>query len=130
MQVRAAIRAVGVDIVEVSDVEDALARFGECDAARVYTPRELAASPRAPRGRRLARLFALKEAALKALVPGADPVDWRPIEVEPGADGSARIVLSGSMAALAARRGIVALRGSVGVSRSQALAVVVAAEAA
>lgn len=127
---RAAIGAVGIDIVEVSDVEDALARFGERYVARVYTRAELGAASGASQGRRLAAVAALKEAALKALAPGDEAADWRSIEVETGAAGGPRISLRGGLAQLAERHGILALRGTVGLSRSHALAVVVAETAA
>ena len=58
----------GVDVVEVSRIERALARRGERFLARIYTPLEVAVS----RGRagELAARFAAKEAVSKALGVG------------------------------------------------------------
>ncbi len=62
---------IGTDIVEVSRIEESLARFGEAFAQRVLTEREwLAFEQSQTRARFLAKRFAAKEAFAKALGTG------------------------------------------------------------
>jgi holo-[acyl-carrier protein] synthase len=61
--------AVGIDLVSVQEVADALTRHGDAYLARVYTEREIRESRVGDvvQPARLARCFAAKEATLKAL---------------------------------------------------------------
>src|SRR5262249_56970269 len=70
-----------MDIVDVSDVESSVARFGDRYLERVYTARELAACADGADTRRLAAHFAAKEATLKTLLATDRGVDWRSIEL-------------------------------------------------
>lgn len=121
---------VGIDLVDVDEIEEAYARFGEQYLRRVYTEREreswrLGQKMRgAPDVRFLAACFAVKEATLKLLVGDDDPVDWRCIDVWPEEDAERLVELAGPGAELAAVRGIARLWGAVDVSRSHAIAVV------
>lgn len=124
------VQGVGIDLVDVEEIEESLAAFGERYIRRVYTTREAgqpwagSAPPRAVR--RLALLFAVKEATLKALAHDPAAVDWRCIEVSTAGSSAVDVVLSGDLAEVAARNGIVKFVGSVDARRTPVLAVVFA----
>ncbi len=62
---------IGVDRIRIDRIAGAWDRFGERFVSRVYTPREFAqAMARGNPARRLAMLFAAKEAVAKALGTG------------------------------------------------------------
>lgn len=79
-----AVIGVGIDLVDVSDADRLLARWGERLLHRVLTEkeREYVLRFREP-GKYLAVRLAAKEAVYKALqnIPGAGEVRWRDIEV-------------------------------------------------
>lgn len=98
---------IGTDIVEIARVRLSLERFGERFAARILTVRELEefASQRAPE-RLLAKRFAAKEAAAKALGTGfAGGVSWRDLELRHDERGAPIMHLSGAAGRLARERG-------------------------
>jgi holo-[acyl-carrier protein] synthase len=65
------IYGIGTDIVEVSRIEDSLARFGEIFAQRILTEQEwLSFEQSQTKARFLAKRFAAKEAFAKALGTG------------------------------------------------------------
>ncbi len=118
--------AVGVDIVEVVEVEDSIRNHAERYLERVYTAREIADSRLADGStdaRRLAATFAAKEAALKAL--RATGAAIAPTDIEVTQRGS-RLALRGAAASLAAARGIAGLQLSSSVTDDYAAAIVVA----
>jgi holo-[acyl-carrier protein] synthase len=82
---------VGVDIIEIDRIQDAIARWGERFLGRVYTEAELEVC----RGRTpaLAVRFAAKEAVMKALGTGTNGVGWQDIEVLPNPDGKPLVFL-------------------------------------
>jgi holo-[acyl-carrier protein] synthase len=99
---------IGTDLQPVADVADALARYGDRYARRLFTAGEIAAaggvgSAAAPR---LAARFAAKEAVLKLLSPTDNVPPWRSIEVETAANGAPTVHLTGEAAALAASLGL------------------------
>ena len=96
---------VGVDLVLVREIADAIAAFGNHYLDRVYTAGELAYArgPAAVQAERLAARFAAKEAVLKVLGAPDVGVDLRSIEVERAADGTCSIRLTGRARELAAR---------------------------
>lgn len=71
--------ATGVDLIEISRIEDVIARHGKQYLERVYTPAELEQCGR--RAESLAGRFAAKEAVAKALGSGIGDVSWKDIEV-------------------------------------------------
>lgn len=115
---------VGIDLIEVAAVEEAISAHGERYLARVYTERERADCGDAPE--RLAARFAAKEAALKVLRPEADAPPWRTIEVRRDPGGWVELALSGRAAELADAAGIRELALSVTHEGGRASAVVVA----
>ena len=95
---------VGIDIVQVSRIDESLREFGERFARRLFTERELADAGVTPsqRSERLAARFAAKEATLKAFDLCESGIDWREMEVRRRADGHCALHLHGKAAALAA----------------------------
>lgn len=95
---------VGTDLTSVPEVREAVAVHGERYLARLYTPEERADAGNDPR--RLAARFAAKEAVLKVLRPGDDPVPWKDIRVRRHASGWTDLVLSGRAAERARAAGL------------------------
>ncbi|MGC9393342.1 MAG: holo-ACP synthase [Anaerolineae bacterium] len=96
--------ATGVDLVDISRIEQLLQHFGEKFLARVYTPEEV----RYSRGRpaELAARFAAKEAVAKALGVGVrilSPagIGWHEVETLNEAGGKPYVILHGRARALA-----------------------------
>jgi holo-[acyl-carrier protein] synthase len=119
--------AVGIDLVEVEEVEATLHRHGERYLRRIYTDRERHDCAGDPR--RLAARFAAKEATMKALRRSHEPLPWRSIGVRLGAAGEPALELSGAAAALAEDRAVNFLSVSVTHERGVAAAVVLAESA-
>lgn len=119
---------VGIDLVAVAEVADALRAHGERYLRRIYTAAELddCSGPDGLRAEALAACFAAKEAAIKALGADGAPVPWRSIELSRGARGAAGLTLAGAAASLAARAGVERLVVSVAGDGVHATAVVVA----
>lgn len=108
---------LGIDIVDVARFATALERTPAL-AERLFTTAERAIT----RPERLAARFAAKEALAKALGAPAD-LRWHDVEIQSAADGSPQLLLSGTVAAAAARRG--AQRWQVSLSHDGGLAVAV-----
>jgi len=115
-----------MDIVDVADVEDSVAQFGERYLRRVFSAAELEECSNGTDMRRLAAHFAAKEATFKAIGTEDDAIDWRSVEVRLGASGNTTVELSGPALGLATRAGIVTVVASVGTTRRHATALVVA----
>ena len=120
-------RAVGVDLVKVARIEEAVARFGERFLKRIFTDVELAyclPSPHKPQ--RLAGRFAAKEAASKALGTGMVGVGWKDFEITNLPSGQPVLSVSGRARDVAQSRGIAEWRVSLAHEREYAVAVVTA----
>jgi len=122
------ILGIGVDIVEVERIEQALYRRPERFLRRVFTEAEVADCwPGEPqRFRRLAARFAAKEAALKALGTGLRHGKWTDIEVVRDSLGKPVLKLHGALAEVAAARGVSQLHLSLSHCKEYAVAQVVA----
>lgn len=123
--------SVGLDLVRVRDVADALARFGDRYTARVFTSAEVAycaAAPAPLAAQRFAARFAAKEAARKVLRPAGDApgLGWREVEVCRAPDGGPALRLHGAAAARAAALGLGDLAVSLTHEAEWAAAVVTA----
>lgn len=97
---------IGLDLVEIARVEQALARFGNRFVRRLMDEDEASRLPSAPAARALAIALAVagKEAASKALGTGwSNGVAWRQVVVEPGPPSA--ITLMGRAAEVARARG-------------------------
>lgn len=119
---------VGVDIIEIERIEQAITRHGDRFLRRMFTPAEQAycQSGGEQRARRLAARFAAKEAALKALGLGLREVRWTDVEVVRAESGAPSLHLHGRLAEIARERGVTRLHLSISHSRDYAIAQVVA----
>ena len=118
---------VGLDLVRVQDVADAIARFGDRYLARVFTPAEIAYCTAAPgplAAQRFAARFAAKEAARKVLRRGNAGLGWRDVEVCRASDGAPALRLHGPAAQIAAALGVYDLAVSITHEAEWAAAVV------
>jgi holo-[acyl-carrier protein] synthase len=89
---------VGIDLVSIDEVADAIRVHGNRYLERIFTAAEL----RDCEGKvsRLAARFAAKEAAIKALCPGdEDVLPWTDLEVVRNPQGWVDLVLYGQAAA-------------------------------
>jgi holo-[acyl-carrier protein] synthase len=102
------ILGVGIDLVRIERIRQAMARWQDRFLQRVFTDGELAyARRRRDPAEHLAARFAAKEATLKALGTGLSMgVRWREMEVRRGRGEPPRLALSGRTAALGAARGV------------------------
>jgi len=120
---------VGVDLIEVPRVEQAIARYGDRFLERVFTSTELFYT----RGRvpELAVRFAAKEAVSKALGVGMrmlSPygIGWREVEVLGDLRGRPAVILRGRAAEIAAGLGVREWAVSLSHTKEYAVAFVVA----
>ncbi len=110
------IYGIGIDIVEVTRIQEASRRWGARFEQRIYTHQELTYCGDTPsRYWRLAARFAAKEATLKALGTGLTTgMRWQDVEIQADAVGKPEIVLHGEVERYAHARNI----GAVFVSMS------------
>jgi holo-[acyl-carrier protein] synthase len=120
---------VGVDVVAVAEVAEALALHEDRYLARVFTAHELACCRRGADGgyaaESLAARFAAKEAVVKVLRPEDIRPEWRSIEVRRAEGGWCEVRLAGRAAELATAAGITEV--AVSLSHEPAVAAAVAA---
>jgi holo-[acyl-carrier protein] synthase len=112
---------IGVDIMEISRIDEAIQRFGQVFLDRIYTQNELNAyKDKLPS---LAARFSGKEAVIKALdAPGISPRD---IEILSSPDGKPLVTLYGKAKEKAERLGIAHLDITLSHARDYAVAFVV-----
>jgi holo-[acyl-carrier protein] synthase len=119
---------VGIDLVAMDDVRDAVLVHHDRYIDRIFTPHEVQCC-RTPHGwsmPSLAARWAAKEATIKVLRPSGHLPAWDCIEVRRQDDGSCALELSGSAADLAAAAHITALSLSLTHEGEYAAAVVFA----
>ena len=112
---------VGLDLVDVSTVAEALQAHGDRYLSRIYTRGE-----RDECGldtKQLAARFAVKEATMKVL--DSQPLPWDAIEVTARPGPELRVVLRGAARAAAARRGVGRLSVSAATTAARATAIVI-----
>ena len=112
---------LGLDIIRVERIGDALARFGDRFVRRVLTPREAAyvrARPETFAGR-----WAAKEAVSKVLGLGVRGIGWLDIEIERLPTGQPAVRLHGRAAARADQLGLARIAVSITHEREYALAI-------
>jgi len=114
---------IGLDMIEIARIEEAMGRWGERFLHRIYTEGELRiCRNRAPA---LAVRFAAKEAVMKALGTGIKGVGWRDIEVLSNPDGKPLVYLHGGAQKKAEELGLGELAISLSHSRDYAIASVI-----
>ena len=99
---------VGLDLVEISRIQESLDRFGERFLHRLFSDGEIAYAKARPArsAEHLAARFAAKEAAIKAFSLAEAGMAWRDIEVKRGEDGACHLALHGRAAEAAERLGV------------------------
>jgi holo-[acyl-carrier protein] synthase len=119
---------VGIDIVDVRDVREALQSHGDHYLRRIFTQGEVEdccdLDGIAPE--RLAARFAAKEAVIKVLRPDGSAVPWRTIETVRRPGGWVDVQLTGHAARLAEAAGLDELCLSLTHERDLAAATVLA----
>lgn len=115
----------GIDLVEISRLEELNPAIRSRFYRRIFTPRELAEA--GGRLASLAGLFAAKEAVAKALGTGFGPVSWQEVEIQHGENGQPLLELHGAAASTAAELCLSQWSVSISHTRSYAVAVAVAA---
>ena len=121
LQAPAGTAELGLDIVRVERIREALDRFGDRFTVRVLTPMEA----RYVRGRAetFAGRWAAKEAVSKVLGLGVRGIGWRDIEIERLPTGQPAVRLHGRAAARASQLGIERVAVSITHEREYALAI-------
>jgi holo-[acyl-carrier protein] synthase len=121
------IYGIGTDIVEVSRIEESLARFGDAFAQRILTEQEwLSFQQSKTQARFLAKRFAAKEAFAKALGTGLrDPATFQNIGVAHDDLGKPVLDLSQALQAFLDKKGIVQQHLSISDEKALAAAFVV-----
>jgi len=115
--------AVGVDIIEIDRIEEAMLNWRGSFLKRVYTDVELENSDDRPSS--LAARFAAKEAVMKALGTGAKGLGWKDIEVLSDSDGAPFVRLYGRAYDKAKEIGMSRFAVSLSHSKHYAIAMVV-----
>jgi len=113
---------IGIDIIEIARVEQAVARWGDRFLHRVYTDSELRLYRK--KFSSLAARFAGKEAVMKALGGGNTGIGWREIEILSDPSGRPLVRLHGRAQAQAGRLGLARFAASLSHSREYAIAFV------
>jgi len=122
-----AISGIGIDIVELTRMRGAHGRHGERLVRRICTELESETMGDAATFHQLSRVFAVKEAVMKALGTGMRGVGWKEIETCRGASGAIESLLSGRALDVARRRGVSSYALSVTSSSEFVLATVLLA---
>lgn len=112
----------GIDLIEISRLQEAIEKHGDRFLHRVFTDRELAEV--GDQIVSLAARWAAKEAVGKAFGTGIGDVSWKEIEILRGPNREPLLHLHGSAKALAEKEGLTAW--SVSLSHSEVYAVAMA----
>lgn len=96
--------SVGVDMIEISRIEQAMARHGDRFFKRFFTAQERESCH--DQASRLAGRFAVKEAVGKALGTGIGDVSWTDIEIVNDDRGKPELILHNQAQTLAAELGL------------------------
>jgi len=113
----------GVDLIEISRIEEVVVRHGKHYLERIYTPAELEQCGK--RIESLAGRFAAKEAAAKALGCGIGDVTWKEIEVLGDEQNAPVLTLHGAAEQMANDLGLTNWSVSISHSQSHSIALVV-----
>jgi holo-[acyl-carrier protein] synthase len=95
---------LGIDLVNVDDIDRSWTQFGAAFLERIYTLEEvqyaLSALHRSDAVKILAARFAAREAAIKAFGLSEAGINWKNLEVSRGMDGHCELRISGRAAEL------------------------------
>ncbi|MFC3022513.1 holo-ACP synthase [Vibrio zhugei] len=122
---------LGTDICEIERIERVLERTGQAFAARILTPNELESFTHSKQpARYLAKRFAVKEAASKALGTGiAKGVSFQDFAIRHDELGKPMLVVSGAAERWSTSKGIVHYHVSISDEKQYAVATVIAESA-
>jgi holo-[acyl-carrier protein] synthase len=118
--------ASGVDLIEISRIEEAIARHGAHFLDRIFTVGELKYCGK--NSASLAARFAAKEAVSKALGSGIGEVTWKDIEIAGDENRAPKLLLYGAAEKMAKERGLKSWSISLSHTHEHAVAFVVATE--
>ena len=100
---------IGIDLIEVRRISEAIEKYGDRFLKRIYTDVEIHYCP-SKKGAALhyAGRFAAKEAAFKALERGwGGDISWKEIEIYNESSGAPRLVFYGKALELARQKKVV-----------------------
>ena len=117
------ITAIGVDIIEIARIKQAVSRWQDSFLNRIYTDTELSETRNVSS---LAARFAAKEAVMKALGTGFRGIGWKEIEINSADGGAPSIRLYGRAWVKSQELGLTRFKVSLTHSRKSAIAMVVA----
>ena len=116
----------GVDLIEISRIDEVVSRHGKHYLERIYTPAELEQCGKRPES--LAGRFAAKEAAAKALGCGIGDISWKEIEILGDEQNAPILTLHGEAKQMANDLGLATWSVSISHSQSHSVALVVMIE--
>ena len=117
---------IGTDIVRIERIQQSLDRLGDAFARRILTETELQLFHNSKQPAAfLAKRFAAKEAAAKALGTGIGKVSFQHLEVSNDVLGAPKLTFSGYALALQQHKGIESLHISLSDEKDNAIAFVV-----
>ena len=93
------IKGIGIDIIEIDRIKEAVKKYGDKFLDRVFTQRELSYCKNRKKLKypELAVRFTAKEAYSKAIGTGIQGIHWREIEVVNNKQGKPHISLNGKI---------------------------------
>ena len=113
---------IGVDMIEIARIEEAVSNWGERFLNRIYTDAEFKLCRR--KASALAARFASKEAVMKLLGTGIKGVSWKEIETLSHPSGKPLVNLYGKAQTEAEKLGLKEIAISLSHSREYAIAMV------
>lgn len=115
---------LGIDIIEIARVRDAVSRWGESFLSKIFTEREIVYSnSRKCSSQHFAARFAAKEAVIKAFgEPNKHPMNWTDIEVLNDKEGKPVIVFHDKALRLKKRKKVDDVMVSLSHSKDYAVA--------
>ncbi|MBN1191550.1 MAG: holo-ACP synthase [Dehalococcoidales bacterium] len=114
---------IGIDIMEIGRIENAVSRWGNRFLNRIFTGAEIQLCQ--GKAESLAVRFAGKEAVMKALVTPVSVATWKEIEILSGPDGEPVVSLHGQALLTAGTLGLNGFAISLSHSRKNAIALVI-----
>jgi holo-[acyl-carrier protein] synthase len=114
---------IGIDIIEINRIRNAVERWKERFLDRVFTEQELVIYR--DRIESLAVRFAGKEAAMKALNSPENGVSWREIEILSEPNGKPKMYLHGKALERLQKSGFSGMEITLSHSRENAIALVI-----
>lgn len=125
------IKGIGTDLVEVARIESSISRWGNRFCRKILAESEMSGfSGAAKKAHYLAKRFAVKEAAAKALGTGMrQGVTFQQLSVSHSETGAPILVFTGKAKQIARSMGVEATHVSISDERDYALAFVILSDA-